>query len=187
MLEIILILEKISPLSEESKQALRSVLRVYYFEKNEFLLKKGEVATCFYYLKKGVTRIFYHKKEKEITEWLALSGEFFLSIASFYKQKPSSLNIQAIEFSEVIVIPHDDFLQLSKKFHDIETLHRTMLMQSLLLSQERMESIQFENAQERYERLIQNRPEIVKRVSLTYIASFLGITLETLSRIRVKK
>ncbi len=176
-----------SPLSEESKQALNGVLRTYYFEKNEFLLKKGEISTCFYYLKKGATRIFYHKKEKEITEWLALNGEFFISIASFYKQKPSLLNIQAIESSEVIVIPHDDFIALSKKHHDIETLHRVILTECLLLSQERMESIQFENAQERYERLIKNRPEIVKRVSLTYIASFLGITLETLSRIRVKK
>ena len=84
-------------------------------------------------------------------------------------------------------IHHDDFMKLADKYHDIERLLRKMVTSSLILSQVRMDSIQFESAQQRYERLLQTTPQIVQRVPLTYIASFLGITLETLSRIRSQR
>jgi CRP-like cAMP-binding protein len=184
MQQLITKLNNISPLSAESNEKLTQILVSKMVDKNEFLLRKGNISDCFHYLKKGTVRIFYHKKDREITEWIALNDEFFLSIASFYEQKPSILSIQALERSEIIYFPRQAFLELCAQYHDIETLHRSMITQSLLLSQVRMESIQFETAQERYERLITERPEIIQRVSLTYIASFLGITLETLSRIR---
>ncbi len=184
MQQLLTKLSSISPLSEESSLQLQQILIKSVVEKNNIILQKGQVSNSIYFLKKGTIRIFYNKKDKDITEWIALDDEFFLSIASFYQQIPSILSIQALERCELITFPHDAFLQLCATYHDIETLHRAMITQSLLLSQVRMESIQFETAQERYERLIRDRPEIIQRVSLTYIASFLGITLETLSRIR---
>ena len=85
------------------------------------------------------------------------------------------------------VIHHDDLMKLADEHHDIERLLRKMVTLSLILSQERMDSIQFESAQQRYEKLLKTSPQIVQRVPLTYIASFLGITLETLSRIRSQR
>jgi hypothetical protein len=76
---------------------------------------------------------------------------------------------------------------LAANYHEVETLFRKMMTASLILSQYRMDSIQFETAQQRYEGLVKNSPEIIKRVPLSYIASFLGVTLETLSRIRAGK
>ncbi len=175
-----------SPLSDEGKDALLSIVKPFSFKKNEIILEEGQVAECLFYIEKGLARIFYHKHEKEVTEWIALENEFFLSIGSFYGRTPSKLIVQAVEKCELIGIPHDDFLELCKNYHEIETLHRKMLTVSLLLSQDRVDSIQFETAQQRYESLIAKRPAIIQRVSLTYIASFLGITLETLSRIRGK-
>jgi CRP-like cAMP-binding protein len=179
-------LNTLSPLSDESKAALTQIIQKITFAKNELILKEGKVSDYFYFLNKGTIRIFYRKHDKEVTEWLALDNEFFLSIASFYQRTPSHLAIQTLEETTLFMLPHDEFMLLCAQHHEIETLHRKMLTFCLLLSQNRIESIQFEPAQQRYEKLIRLRPDIIQKVHLTYIASFLGITLETLSRIRGK-
>jgi CRP-like cAMP-binding protein len=84
-------------------------------------------------------------------------------------------------------IHHNDFMSLADQYHDVERLLRKMVTASLILSQIRMDSIQFETAQQRYDRLLKTSPQIIQRVPVSYIASFLGITPETLSRIRSAK
>ena len=177
----------ISPLSAESMEAFHQSWKQWSVKKDHLLLKENTVSDYIYFIEKGVARIYYYKNGKEITEWVALDGQFFLSITSFFQRIPSHLIIQTIESSEVFGIHHDDFMKLADKYHDIERLLRKMVTSSLILSQVRMDSIQFESAQQRYERLLQTTPQIVQRVPLTYIASFLGITLETLSRIRSQR
>ena len=177
----------ISPLSEESMNAFLMAWKHWSTAKDFFLIKESTVSDYIYFIEKGVARIYYYKNGKEITEWIALDGQFFLSITSFFQRTPSHLIIQTIEPSEVYGIHHDDLMRLSDEHHDVERLLRKMVTFSLILSQERMDSIQFESAQQRYEKLLQTTPQIVQWVPLTYIASFLGITLETLSRIRSQK
>lgn len=175
---------KISQLSTESTNEYLSAWKHWSTPKDHFLLKENTVSDYIYFIEKGVARIYYYKNGKEITEWIAMDGQFFLSITSFFQRTPSYLIIQTIEPAEVYGIHHDDFMKLADKYHDVERLLRKMVTGSLILSQIRMDSIQFESAHQRYERLLQSTPQIVQRVPLTYIASFLGITLETLSRIR---
>ncbi|RTL59519.1 MAG: Crp/Fnr family transcriptional regulator [Sphingobacteriales bacterium] len=155
--------------------------------KNYYLLREKEVSDYIYFVQKGVTRIYYYKNEKEITEWIAFDNQFFLSITSFFNRIPSHLRIHTLEPSEVYGIHYNDFMRLADEYHEIERLLRKMVTGSLILSQIRMDSIQFETAQQRYERLLQTSPQIIQRVPLSYIASFLGVTLETLSRIRSAK
>lgn len=174
----------ISPLSNESMNAFIAAWKHWSAPKDYFLLKENTVSDYIYFIEKGVARIYYYKNGKEITEWIAMDRQFFLSITSFFQRVPSHLIIQVTEPSEVYGIHHDDFMKLADKYHDVERLLRKMVTSSLILSQIRMDSIQFESAQQRYEKLLQNSPQIIQRVPLTYIASFLGITLETLSRIR---
>ena len=191
----------ISPLSGESESAFLNAWKQWKTPKDFFLVKENTVSDYIYFIEKGVARIYYYKnarpparsgtngenpsgREKEITEWLALDQQFFLSITSFFQRTPSHLIIQTIEPSVVYGIHHNDLMGLADKHHDIERLLRKMVTASLILSQIRMDSIQFESALQRYEKLLQTSPQIVQRVPLTYIASFLGITLETLSRIR---
>lgn len=152
--------------------------------KDQFLVREHTVSDYLYFIENGVARIYYHKNGKEVTEWLAMDNQFFLSITSFFQRTPSHLIIQVIEPSVVHGIHHNDFMALAEKHHDIERLLRKMVTASLILSQVRMDSIQFETAQQRYDRLLQTSPQIIQRVPLSYIASFLGVTLETLSRIR---
>ena len=174
----------ISPLSPESRDVFLKAWQYWVTTKDHLLLREHSVSDYFYFIQKGVVRIYYHKNDKEITEWIAMEEQFFLSITSFFERTPSHLIIQTIEPSEVYGIHHNAFMALADQYHDIEKLLRKMVTRSLIMSQVRMDSIQFETAQQRYERLLKNSPDIIRRVPLSYIASFLGVTLETLSRIR---
>lgn len=153
-------------------------------KKDSPVLRGGQIADYIWYIEKGSVRIYYKKEDREITEWLALDNQFFLSITSFFSRSPSKLIIHTIEPSSLWGIHYNDFTRLANTCHSIERLLRKMVTASLILSQERMESIQFETALQRYQRLLQSSPGIVQRVPMQYIASFLGITKETLSRIR---
>jgi CRP-like cAMP-binding protein len=174
----------ISPLSPESRNVFLNAWKHWSVPKDHLLVREHTVSNYIYYIQKGIARIYYYKNDKEITEWIAMDEQFFLSITSFFERIPSYLIIHTIEPSEVYGIHHNDFMSLADQYHDVERLLRKMVTGSLILSQVRMDSIQFETAQQRYDRLLKNSPQIIQRVPLSYIASFLGVTLETLSRIR---
>jgi len=177
----------ISPLSEEGLRVFTEKWQPWNVGKDYFLVRENTVCDYIYFIRKGIARIYYYKHGKEVTEWIAMDGTFFLSITSFFKRVPSKLIIHTIEPAELMGIHHDDLIALCNQSHDIERWFRKLLTNSLIHSQRRMESIQFESAQQRYEKLSTNNPSIIQRVPLSYIASFLGITQETLSRIRSKR
>ena len=177
----------ISSLSPESRVIFLNTWKHWSVPKDHFLLREHAVSDYIYFIQTGVARIYYYKNDKEITEWIALEEQFFLSITSFFERRPSHLIIQTIEPSEVYGIHYNDLMVLADQYHDIERLLRKMVTRSLILSQKRMDSILFETAQQRYDRLLHSSARIIQRVPLSYIASFLGVTLETLSRIRSAK
>jgi CRP-like cAMP-binding protein len=180
-------IERISPLEAESRSDFLAAWKLWQVPKDQVLLRQHTISDYIYYIEKGVARIYYIKHDKEVTEWIALEDQFFLSITSFFNRTPSHLVIQTLQPSMVYGIHHDQFMKLANQYHDVERLLRRMVTSSLILSQERMMSIQFETAQQRYQKLLQHSPQIIQQVPLSYIASFLGITLETLSRIRAQK
>jgi CRP-like cAMP-binding protein len=153
-------------------------------QKDFHFLREGQIADYIWFIESGSIRIYYKKEDREVTEWLALEGQFFLSITSFFSRTPSRLMIHTMEPSVIWGIHHNDFMRMADEYHEIEKLLRKMVTGSLILSQQRMESIQFETAHQRYQKLLNASPGIVQRVPMQYIASFLGITKETLSRIR---
>jgi CRP-like cAMP-binding protein len=177
-------IRKFNPLSQESEAAFLTAWKDWELPKDFYLLREKEVSDYIYFIEKGIARIYYYKNGKEITEWLAMDEQFFFSITSFFQRTPSHLIIQTLEPSYIYGIHHNDLMYLAAQHHEIETLFRKMLTLSLILSQKRMDAIQFEAAHQRYEKLLQQNPGIIQRVPLSFIASFLGVTLETLSRIR---
>lgn len=180
-------IERISTLNGDSRTDFFAAWKMWEVTKDHLLLRENTISDYIYYIEKGVARIYYNKDNKEVTEWIALEDQFFLSITSFFNRTPSHLIIQAIQPSYIYGIHHDQFMKLANEYHDVERLLRKMVTSSLILSQERMRSIQFETAQQRYQKLLKHSPQIIQQVPLSYIASFLGITLETLSRIRAQK
>lgn len=174
----------ISVLSAEGMNIFLDAWQHWSVGRDHTLLREHAVADYIYYIHKGMARIYYRKGGKEITEWIAPQGTFLLSITSFFRRVPGKLVIHTLEASEVMGIHYNDLNRLAAEHHEIETLYRKMLSGSLILSQLRMESIQFETAEQRYKKLIGQHPEFIQKVPLSYLASFLGVTPETLSRIR---
>lgn len=185
--EYLNILSGYSPLSDVTKSQLEPYISVKNLNKEEVLLKHGDVCKHIYYVNKGFIRIFYFKDGKEVTEWLTNDKHFFFSITSYFENSPSHLIIEAIEDSEIIQLSKEGLDKLRRENIEIANLMFEWISGSLVLSQKRMDSIQFETAKQRYDSLLKMQPEILNRVPLQHIASFLGITQETLSRIRSKK
>jgi CRP-like cAMP-binding protein len=182
--EYINILSSISPLGPESREEISEHISVKEVSRGDQLLKFGEICRHIYFVNKGFIRIFYFKNGKDITEWFADEKQFFFSITSYFRSEPSQLIIEAIENCEIIQLSKEGQDRLRKKNLEISNLIIGFYSRSLMLSQKRMDSIQFETATKRYHTLLEQQPNILQKVPLQHVASFLGITQETLSRIR---
>lgn len=174
----------LSPLNEDQLEIFASILIRTELKKNELLFKEGQISDQIGYVYKGMVRQFYYKNNRELTEHFACNGSMFICIESFLRQKPTPLKVEAIEPSVVYGIPYHPLEELSKEYYEIGLLYRKMLEASLILSQRKADSIRFESSRERYERLLKNNPEIIRRAPLRQIASLLEMTPETLSRVR---
>lgn len=179
--------ENYSHLTVECKSDLENSCKLLCLDKLSIIVKDGQFADKMYFIVSGCVRAFYHKDGKEITDWFAFEGDFMSSINSFYQNVSSKHNIELLEQTTFLEITRETIFTLTDKHHCFERLGRIAVTKTMLQLHERIVSIQFETAQQKYESLINMRPDIVQRVPLTYIASHLGITLETLSRIRNPK
>lgn len=179
-------IQLISPLSDKAKNALQTISKTIQLAKGDFLLEEGKVCNNLHFVEQGCLRGYYNLDGKEVTYWLSTEGMFATSFYSFISRKPSYETIRALEDSSIIAIHFDDLKSLYKDFHEIETLGRLVNERYYLQLEERTYALQFLSAKERYEKMIANNPTWLQRISLGFLASYLGITQETLSRIRGK-
>ena len=152
--------------------------------KNEFLVTEGKICRHLYFLQKGALRGFYNLEGKEITHWFAFEEDFVTSFHSFITQQPAVENIQLLQGSILWAISKDSLTRLLNQFHEIERLVRIAYEKYYIRLEERFVNAQFKTATERYQNLLMQTPHILERVPLGHIASYLGISQETLSRIR---
>lgn len=179
--------ELYSPLTTECQQELVDHFNFLTPNKGEIVVREGQFSDKVYLIVQGCARAYYLKDGKDISDWFAFENEFMSSIVSFFCNEPSPHYIEFVENSLVIEISRDSIDSLSDKYHDFERLISKVVTRTMLGLRERISSILFNKAEERYKQLIQIRPDITNRIPLTHIASYLGITLETLSRIRNPK
>ena len=186
--EIVNIISEVySPLTCECQQELADDVIILSLKKGATLVKEGQYSDKTYYIIKGCARAYYLKEGKDISDWFAFENEFISSIVSFFVNKPSPHYIELLENSILIEIARDKIEKLSDKYHDFERLIRVVVIKTMLSQQERMASMQFHSAEQKYENILAIHQNITKRVPLMHIASYLGITLETLSRVRSPK
>lgn len=152
--------------------------------KNGFLVEAGKVCRHLYFLERGSVCGFYYLNGKRVTHWFAFENDFFTSFHSFITQQPAVENIQALEGSVMWAITKNDLNVLLENFPEIERVLRLAYEKYYIRLEERFVNAQFKTAAERYEQLLQQTPHIAERVPLGYIASYLGVSQETLSRIR---
>ena len=171
-------------LSPESKSAFSGILIRKEMKKGEILLKAEKTCNHIYYIEKGLTRTFYLKDGKDVTDWISTEKNFSVSILSFITRKPDRRSIELLEDSILWSIYYDDLQKLYKEYHEIERLGRLLADQGLVQIQQRFDDLHFTSAQDRYKKLLLANPTIIQRVPLGMVASYLGISQETLSRIR---
>ena len=173
-----------STMTHEELDLLESILLPIKFAKNDMILREGETCTNIYWVVKGLVRQYYYKNGKELTEYMATENNIVMCIESLFREQPSQLQIKALEPSILIALPKADLEAVAMKSVNIQILYRKILEESLIVSQHRADMLRFESAQDRYQKLVKNQPQLVLRAPLVYIASYLQMTPETLSRVR---
>ncbi len=175
---------KYSTMTHDELDILESVLVPMKFAKNEMILKTGEVCRNIYYIDRGLIRQFYFKNGKEVTENLCVDHSVFMCIESLFREEPTRLQVEALEQTIIYALPKERLEEVALHNVNIQILYRKILEESLILSQIHADLVRFESAQDKYKRLCKSSPQIVLRAPLVYIASFLQMTPETLSRVR---
>lgn len=169
---------------KESTHALADILICKKYKKGEIILNEGEVCKCMRYIEKGMLRQYYFKYEKDVTEHIAYEKGVVICLESYFRQEPTRLMIEALEQSVIWEIDKEQIDKLAVEHTAIGLLYRKIMENSLIESQIKADTLRFEPAHERYNKLLQIHPEILKRAPLVYIASLLQMTPETLSRVR---
>ncbi len=151
------------------------------------LLREGEIANTIYFIKKGCLREWFNKDGKDITFQFFFEGQPVASIDSFMNRKPSLFSIESIEPSIIYTIKRSDFDKLLQTYPEAKEGLNDFIFERFRNYAQLFLSRIKDTPQERYADLIKNHSEIIKRVPQHYIASFLGITPISLSRIRNRK
>jgi len=178
------ILKQFATISEQARIVLAEVITKREFPKGTLLLEQGKTCKHLNFLESGFARAFYFHDGKEITTWFAFEDDIVVSMYSFTTQKPSLENIEIVETSVLHCISYDHLQQLYQKYPEFNLIGRLLIEKYFIELEERISSLQMQSAKERYQGILNNQPKLLQRASLGHIASYLGISQETLSRIR---
>ena len=171
-------------LSDAAKAALQSVCSTHVVLKNRDLQPIGHTCRTIYFINQGLARVYYFKDDTDITESFSFENQIVVRVESLFTGKPSRKGIQILEDSDIVAINATQLFRLYDAFPEIERLFRKIFEAGYVETIHRIESLQFHTAEERYRDLLEASPNILQRVPLKYIASYLGITPVSLSRIR---
>lgn len=173
-----------STMTHDELDILESIIVPHKYAKGEMILKEGEICRQFLYIDKGLVRQFYFKHGKEVTEHLGQEHSIVMCIESLFKEEPTRLQVEALEATTVYALPKADLERVAMHNVNIQILYRKILEESLITSQIHADLVRFETAQDRYKKMCKLCPQVVLRAPLVYIASYLQMTPETLSRVR---
>ena len=187
MLQLLKFFKTYNLLSKEAEKAIAEISKVITIKKNIDLQPIGHTCKTIYFINTGVARIYYFKDGVDITESFAFENNIIARVESLFTGKPSRKAIQILEDAEIVAINSTQLFKLYDTYPEIERLFRLIFEAAYVGTVDRIEGIQFHTAEERYNALIKEAPNVLKRVPLKYIASYLGITQVSLSRIRGTK
>ena len=173
-----------STMAHDELDILESILVPMKFARGEKVVESGDVSDAIYYVERGMVREFYFKNNKSVTEYLAADGTIVMSIESLFREEPSKLVIEALEPTLVYALPKKRLEEVAFHNVNIQILYRKILEESLIISQRRADLLRFESAKDRYLKLCKLNPKVIMKAPLVYVASYLQMTPETLSRVR---
>ncbi|WP_298540046.1 Crp/Fnr family transcriptional regulator [uncultured Aquimarina sp.] len=178
---------EIGNLSKENEKVLFNTIERIEFPPKTILHETGKVCDSIYFVEKGIARTFYYKNGKDITYWIAPENEFVGAMASFFSREKSNKMVETIEHCILWKFEHHKLEELFSSNQELEKAARLFANHGISLLEKRFDTLHFNTAKERYDLLVHQQSNILQRVPLGMIASYLGITQETLSRIRHQK
>jgi CRP/FNR family transcriptional regulator, anaerobic regulatory protein len=179
-------LNALHPMDEELTEKVKSVAHFVDYPKKSFLLRDGEVCDKACMVVRGLARAYYINEEKDITSRFMDEGFIITSWISYYHQKPGDEFIEALEETTLACIHYRDIQKLYAEFPLFNIIGRKQTEYSLYMSELRTRMLRKHTAEEKYIFFLENHPDLILRVPLKYIATYLGMNEETLSRIRSK-
>lgn len=187
MEEIFDFLRSLRPeLEKECLDYLRSVVEREDVKKGKILLKPGRVCRKLYFIKTGLLRCYCKIGDKEVTEWFFWLGHTVVSVQSWHTQTPGSRYIQALQDSELYSITYDKLQEAYERFHEFSMVGLILTTRYLVIWDQLLELMHLPKAMDRFQWMMKHQPEALQRVPQKYLASWLRMEPETLSRMRGK-
>lgn len=180
------IVNQIYAIPEASGQQLQQVIEEINLPKGHILFEADKIGRSVYFIKKGIVRAYLYQHDTEVTFWFGREGDTVISMKNYVENKPGYENIELLEDCILYRIKNSDLQRLFKEDIHIANWGRRFAETELIKVEERLISRQFSMAADRYQELLTHNPDLVQRVQLCHIASYLGITQVSLSRIRSK-
>jgi len=187
MATFVLAFNQLSPLDSAAAEDLQGALTTKVFAKGELIVKQSSVCNKLYFINSGLVKTFFYDEDKEFIMRFFPEKTFFSVLDSFTSQKPSLYNVIALEDTELSFITQIELELLCRKHHCIETAFRRLLSFAVTQMMKRVSEMLEENATERYNNFLSENGHLLNRISLGDLASYLGISQVSLSRIRSKK
>lgn len=171
-------------ISEQEIQLLHSVVDKKIYQKNETIFTEGKISDEIYFVTKGCVRLFYNIDGNDKTAFFYTEGQFICAGESYTYSIPAIENYQAVEQTEILIFKKSKIETLLKEVPKFEVIARIATENELITCQKVIASFVTKSAEERYIDLLETQGELFQRVPQQYIASFLGVSPETLSRIK---
>ena len=185
-MEFVEAIQRIYPLPEEELEKLTIITEQTRIEKNVILIDKDKTSKYIYFLKEGICRIYYPKEEKEAVLDFCFPGDSILSLKSYIHSTPGYEIVDALEDCVLFRIPTSKLQDSYNSSLPIANWGRKLAELETLKIEQRLMQTLFKTAYERYRDLLTKEANVVQRIKLGYIASYLGVTQVTLSRIRAE-
>lgn len=173
-------------INDEDMDKIVAYFKVTTMNKGDYYLKTGKVCDNVSFQRSGLLRVYASHGEKEITQWISSKGNFIADLGGIICDTPSRFNICALTYSELYTISKKDFLNLPNVIPEWHTLERTMITRCFGFMETRVFALLSMSAEEQYKYLMDLSPELFTQVPLKYLASMMGMTPESLSRVRSK-
>lgn len=177
----------VTNIEKEAMNAFLNLLSLHVFKKNRIIIKENEKVEDLYFIYKGIIRIFFYKNNSIVIERFEKEGGFFGGDYDHLSKYPQVHNYETLEDLIVLKIKHIDFINLCYKYHSVERLHRMLLEAFHYAYVDKLYALKASTSEERYKDFETEYGDIINRISLRNVANYLGMTSETISRIRGKQ
>jgi CRP-like cAMP-binding protein len=184
--QLLQVLNSIHPVGKGVEQYLLKKFYCLHIPKGKYFLRSGEICDSILFINKGMMRSFILEDDKEVTTRFGIENELVTILSSFIMHTPTIENIQAIEDCELLVLSSDDLNKMYRLYPSFNAVGRRMMELYYIYAEKRAYITRLRDAEKKYELFLEYFSPYANRMQLTHTASFLGITIETLSRVRAK-